>query len=67
MYYQKMKLRFVKDIAYLDVVNVPGIPNGTKHLISKPQYEKVVYDFLPKIVIHAEDLIFPPIGIQGPL
>lgn len=44
-----------------------GIPNGAKDLVSEPQYKKVVHDFFSKVVIHAKDLIFPPIGIQGSL
>ncbi len=51
----------------LDTVNVPGVPNRPKDFIPKSQYEKIVDDFLTKIVIHAEDLVFPPIGIQGSL
>ena len=50
-------------LTYLDAVNVCGIPNGPKDLISESQDKKVVDDFLSKIVIHAEDLIFPPVGI----
>lgn len=64
---QRLEVKFAKDKAYLDVINVPGVPNGPEDLVSKPQYEKVVYDFFSEIVIHAEDFIFPPVGIQGPL
>lgn len=56
-----------REIDYLNGVNVPGIPNGTKDFVSESENEKVVHDFLSEIVIHTEDLIFPPIGIQGSL
>ncbi len=50
---------------YLDIVDVVAVPRRPEERVAKPEYQDVLDHLLAKIVVDPEQLVLPPVRLQG--
>jgi len=49
----------------LNIVDMIAVPGRAEKLVAESQDQKVLDHLLTQVVVNAEDLLFPPIRLQG--